>query len=78
MLLNILRLLEEGHLIRISQVLLTLLLSFFTDAVVAMPCALLEFLVPIAQKPHAKTTLSHSKKIVSMFLWSRWAVTDFL
>lgn len=69
MLLNILRLLEEGHLIRISQVLLTLLLSFFTDAVVAMQCALLEFLVPVAQKPHAKTTLSHSKKIVREYVF---------
>lgn len=58
MVLNILRLLEEGHLIRMSQVLRTLLLSFFTDAVVAMQCVLLEFLVT-AQKPHAKVTLSH-------------------
>lgn len=62
-LLHILRLLEEGHLIRISQVLRTLL-SFFIDAVVEMQYALPEFLVTIAQKPHAKMTLSYSKKIV--------------
>lgn len=67
MLLNILRLLEEGHLIRISQVLRTL--SFFTDAVVEMWCALLEFLVTIAQKPHAKMTLSYLKKIVKEYIF---------
>lgn len=58
MVLNILRLLEEGHLIRMSQVLRTLLLSFFTDAVVEMQCVLLEFLVT-AQKPHTKMSLSY-------------------
>lgn len=39
--------------IRIRQVLRTLA-SFFTDAVVEMQCALLEFLVTIAQKPHVR------------------------
>lgn len=68
MLRNILRLLEEGHLIRIRQVLRTLV-SFFTDAVVEMQCVLLEFLVTIAQKPHAKMTLSYSKKIVREYVF---------
>lgn len=29
----------------------------------------LEFLVTIAQKPHAKMTLSYSKKMVEEYVW---------
>lgn len=34
-----------------------------------MQCADLEFLVTIAQKPHAKMTLSYSKKTVREYVW---------